>query len=202
MPKNKNLLLIFTRNPELGQVKKRLAAKIGDEAALNIYLFLLKHTAKITEKLAVDKKVYYSEKVGNGDIWDETIYKKKVQTGSELGERMKNAFQEGFQEGYEKIIIIGSDLYDLERRDLEKAFQALEKSDYVIGPAVDGGYYLLGMKSLNLDLFKNKSWSTDSVFRETIKDMNTKNITILEKRNDIDHFEDIEGHPAFHQFLD
>lgn len=179
-----------------------MAAKIGDKAALNIYLFLLKHTAKITEKLAVDKEVYYSEEIENEDVWNKAIFKKKVQTGSNLGERMKNAFQEGFQEGYENIIIIGSDLYDLDDRDLDKAFEALENSDYIIGPAVDGGYYLLGMKSLNLDLFKNKSWSTDSVFRETIKDMNTKNITILEKRNDIDHYEDIEGHPAFLQFLD
>lgn len=200
MPKNKNLLLIFTRNPELGKVKKRLAAKTGEKAALDIYKFLLKHTSEITANLSADKEVHYSERIEKEDFWDET-YTKKVQTGDDLGERMKNAFQQGFESGYQNIIIIGSDIYDLRHSDLEKAFKTLETSDYVIGPAMDGGYYLLGMKSLNLDLFKNKAWSTHSVFEETVKDMISKNIAILEKRNDIDHIEDLEDLPVFKQFL-
>ena len=200
MPNDKNLLLIFTRNPEPGKVKKRLAASIGDEPALEIYKFLLKHTLEITKDLPADKEVYYSEKIEKEDLWDEN-YSKKLQKGEDLGERMKNAFQNGFESGYRNIIIIGSDLYDLQKNDLEKAFSALEISDYVIGPAIDGGYYLLGMKSLNLKLFKNKSWSTASVFEDTIKDINSKNITILEKRNDIDVFEDIKNIPVFQQFI-
>lgn len=196
----KNLLLIFTRNPEPGKVKKRLAASIGDEAALEIYKFLLEHTSKITSDLPADKVVYYSEEIEKEDIWDET-YDKKPQKGEDLGERMKNAFQSGFESGYRNIIIIGSDLYDLDRNDLVEAFTALEKSDYVIGPAKDGGYYLLGMKSLNLNVFRNKSWSTASVFKETLKDINSKNITILEKRNDIDVLEDIKDVPVFQKFL-
>lgn len=200
MPENKNLLIIFTRNPELGKVKKRLAAKTGKKAALDIYRFLLKHTAEITRELSADKEVHYSERIPTEDLWDET-YSKKVQKGEDLGERMKNAFQQGFEAGYRNIIIIGSDLYDLNHSDLIRAFQALEDSSYVIGPATDGGYYLLGMKSLNSDLFKNKSWSTASVFEDTVKDMDANNITVLEKRNDIDHFEDLQNNPIFQQFL-
>ena len=200
MPENKNLLIIFTRNPELGKVKKRLAAKTGEKAALDIYKFLLKHTAEVTRELSTDKEVYYSERIPTEDLWDQT-YSKKVQKGEDLGERMKNAFQQGFEAGYSNIIIIGSDLYDLNHSDLIRAFQALEKSSYVIGPATDGGYYLLGMKSFNPDLFKNKSWSTASVFEDTVKDMDANNLTVLEKRNDIDHFEDLENNPIFQQFL-
>jgi rSAM/selenodomain-associated transferase 1 len=200
MQKNKNLLLIFIRNPEPGKVKKRLAASIGDEPALEIYKFLLRHTHEITKDLPADKEVYYSEKIEKEDLWDES-FSKKLQQGEDLGEKMKNAFQNGFESGYRNIIIIGSDLYDLENMDLQKAFNTLEISDYVIGPAIDGGYYLLGMKSLNLKLFKNKSWSTASVFKDTIKDLNSENITILEKRNDIDVFEDIKNIPVFQQFI-
>ncbi|GHA42927.1 hypothetical protein GCM10007103_25110 [Salinimicrobium marinum] len=200
MPENKNLLLIFTRNPEPGKVKKRLASSIGDEPALEIYKFLLKHTSEITKDLPVHKEVYYSERIEKEDLWNET-YGEKLQKGEDLGERMKNAFQNGFESGYRNIIIIGSDLFEITKDDLEEAFNALENSDYVIGPAKDGGYYLLGMKTLNLKLFKNKSWSTASVFEDTIKDINSKHITILEKRNDIDVFEDIRDVPVFQQFL-
>lgn len=201
MSKMQNLLLIFTRNPELGKVKKRLAAETGDRAALEIYQFLLKHTAKITRNIAADKQVFFSETIEKGDFWDES-YTKKVQQGRDLGEKMENAFMQGFEAGYENIIIIGSDLYDLSSKDLDEAFATLENSDYVIGPAQDGGYYLLGMKTLNSNLFKNKSWSTAGVFEETIKDMGSKKIHILEERNDIDHLEDLKAHPELQQLLE
>ena len=201
MPANKNLLLIFTRNPEPGKVKKRLAATIGDEAALEIYKSLLHHTAWITQRLQVDKEVYYSEKIEKNDSWDDEIYNKTVQKGEDLGERMKNAFQKGFSAGYTNIIIIGSDLYDLHPEDLENAFDALQTSEYVIGPAVDGGYYLLGMKSLNSAVFEHKAWSTKTVFQDTLKDLNEKKTTILETRNDIDYVEDLRDHPAFHKYI-
>ncbi|WP_424495205.1 TIGR04282 family arsenosugar biosynthesis glycosyltransferase [Salinimicrobium sp. GXAS 041] len=200
MSKNRNLLLIFTRNPELGKVKKRLAAETGDKAALEIYKFLLKHTAEVTKNVSADKEVHFSEAIEKGDFWDES-YGKKLQKGNDLGERMKNAFQEGFEQGYNNIIIIGSDLYDLSSHDLEKAFAALENSDYVIGPAQDGGYYLLGMKSLNSTLFKNKAWSTASVFEETVRDIEAKKIHVLEERNDIDHLEDLKAHSELQQLL-
>lgn len=201
MVNNKNLLLIFTRNPELGKVKKRLAKKIGEKPALDIYLFLLEHTARITKNLPFDKQVWYSEEIEKDDFWEGSIYDKKLQTGGGLGERMENAFRQGFAAGAKHIIIIGSDLFEISQKDLEKAFSALERAAYVIGPAEDGGYYLLGMKSLNSALFKEKSWGTATVFEETLKNIENQHITILERRNDIDVFEDIKDHPVFQKFI-
>ena len=155
---NDCLLIIFTRNPELGKVKTRLAKTIGDDSALEIYKFLLNHTCKITSDLKASKQVHYSVKIRNNDLWDGTIYDKKQQVGDDLGLRMMHAFQQGFQDGFKKIIIIGSDMYDLSQQDIEKAFISLETHDFVLGPAEDGGYYLLGMKQLNDTIFLEKNW--------------------------------------------
>ena len=151
-----NLLIIFTRNPELGKCKTRLASVIGDAAALAIYTFLIEHTVGITKSLKVDKQVHYSQNVHHNDLWNDATYSKKKQQGSDLGERMNYAFKQGFDEGYKNIIIIGSDIYDLIQLDIEKAFTMLEHNNYVLGPAADGGYYLLGMRRLNETIFRNK----------------------------------------------
>ncbi len=201
MNKKKDLLIIFTRNPVLGKVKKRLAAKIGDSAALRLYEFLLKHTFEVTRELTCDKVVYYSEAVQKEDIWNNKIFQKKEQKGKDLGERMENAFSEGFAEGYSNVVIIGSDLFDLQKKDLKKAFSGLNKFDYVVGPAQDGGYYLLGMKSLNSKLFRNKSWGSDSVLQQTLQDLTNEQLTMLNERNDIDTYEDIKAHPELQQII-
>lgn len=198
---NNSLLLILTRNPELGRCKTRLAAKVGDEAALDIYKFLLNHTVSFTKDLNVEKWVYYSESIWENDIWDRNTYQKKLQIGNDLGERMLNAFQEGFNSGFEKIIIIGSDMYHLSQADLEEAFLRLEEHDYVVGPAEDGGYYLLGMKSLKNEVFQNKSWGTDTVLSDTLKDLQSGSIFMLPERNDVDYYEDIKNIEAFQPFL-
>lgn len=198
---SKNLLLIFTRNPELGKGKRRLAAKVGDECALNIYKFLLEHTLGITSNLYAEKTVYYSEEIWENDIWKNTIYDKKVQQGKYLGQRMANAFKDGFERGFEKIIIIGSDMYDLDQEDLENAFKQLTQNDFVIGPAEDGGYYLLGMKKLKPELFENKNWGTNTVLKDTLADLKNEKTKLLEIRNDIDQYEDIKDVPVFAPFL-
>ncbi len=199
--KEKNLLLIFTRNPELGKCKTRLAATIGDQAALEIYKFLLQHTITITKNLKVDKEVHYSVKIRDNDLWSSEIYTKKQQVGDDLGQRMEHAFEEGFANGYQNIIIIGSDMYDLTQKDIENAFLALASHEYVIGPAEDGGYYLFGMKSLNSQVFKNKIWGTETVLRDTLKNIQNKNLKLLEERNDIDYDEDIKDIAVFQKFI-
>ncbi len=198
---SKSLLIIFTRNPELGKCKTRLAATIGDEAALQVYKFLLAHTVKITSNLNVAKQVHYSVKIREDDIWDNLIYDKRQQYGNNLGERMAHAFEEGFASGFEKICIIGSDMFDLAQNDIEDAFLGLDHSDYVIGPANDGGYYLLGMKKFNPKIFHDKRWGTDTVFNDTINDLEGESIYIKEVRNDIDLYEDIKDVAAFQPFL-
>jgi len=197
----RNLLLIFTRNPELGKCKTRLAATIGDSSALEIYKFLLQHTATITRDLGVHKKVYYSEAIWENDVWDPAIYHKNVQEGSSLGDRMANAFTEGFNNGFQKIIIIGSDMLDLSQSDLETAFAALDNNDFVIGPAVDGGYYLLGMTYFKPELFQNKDWGRDTVFQDSMANLDEESTQLLPVKNDIDVYEDIKDIDAFQPFL-
>lgn len=198
---NSSLLLIFTRNPELGKVKTRLAAAVGDQTALDIYTFLLDHTVSITKDLPVTKRVFYTEKVQEDDIWATKYFEKRLQTGTDLGERMKSAFAQGFKEGFKKIVVIGSDMYDLSSSEILEAFDKLETHDYVIGPATDGGYYLLGMQDLKDDIFENKAWGTSSVLKETLADIQDESLAKLAAKNDVDTIDDIRNHKAFQQFL-
>ena len=197
----KNLLIIFSRNPELGKVKTRLASKIGDSSALEIYKILVQHTFSITRNLSQAKQVHYSVKVRNNDIWDEELYDKKQQIGSDLGMRMNYAFQQGFDDGFTNIVIIGSDIYELTERDIENAFSALKKHTFVVGPAEDGGYYLIGMKKMNSNIFQNKKWGSDTVLKDTLKDLKNESFHLLSVRNDIDYYEDIKGIEIFQQYI-
>lgn len=201
LPTSKNLLLIFTRNPELGKCKTRLAATLGDENALALYIFLLKHTAKVTRNVTADKYVYYSEEIWEEDLWDNSVYQKRLQQGENLGDRMANAFKQGFKDGYEKIIIIGSDMFDISEEEIDKAFLSLNANDFVLGPAKDGGYYLLGMKKILPQLFQNKAWGTASVLEATLKDLEEENFGVLSLKNDVDIYEDIKDIEAFKPFL-
>ncbi|SFW63328.1 hypothetical protein SAMN05660313_02954 [Cellulophaga fucicola] len=198
---NKNLLLIFTRNPELGKCKTRLAAKTGDQVALDIYKFLLAHTVSITQNLKADKQVHYSVAIRDNDIWDANIYNKKLQDGDDLGMRMLNAFKQGFADGYKNIIIIGSDMFDITTADLDNAFKQLDQHNFVIGPATDGGYYLLGMKKINTAIFSNKEWGKETVLKDTLGNLKDENIKLLEAKNDVDYYEDIKDIEAFKPFL-
>lgn len=195
------LLLIFTRNPKLGKCKTRLAATIGEQAALDIYMILLRHTAEITKGLNCSKVVCYSEEVSENDLWDKGNYAKQLQEGNDLGERMYNAFKSGFQKGYKKIIIIGSDIYDLNSETIEEGFAEMENADFVIGPAADGGYYLIGMKALTNDIFLNKNWGTETVLEDTLNNLNHKKVKLLQIKNDIDVYEDLKDIEIFQSFV-
>ncbi|WP_245946182.1 TIGR04282 family arsenosugar biosynthesis glycosyltransferase [Marinirhabdus gelatinilytica] len=199
--KTKNALIIFTRNPELGKCKTRLAVTIGDKSALDIYKFLLQHTAKVSANVTADRFVFYSEKVRENDLWEEAVFNKKVQNGDDLGIRMQHAFTEIFEMGYENAIIIGSDLYDITSEDINKAFSKLNTHDFVLGPAKDGGYYLLGMKMVKEEIFSAKNWGTDTVLKATLEDLKEESVAQLDEKNDIDYFADIKDVEAFQQFL-
>jgi rSAM/selenodomain-associated transferase 1 len=201
MMETKNALIIFTRNPELGKVKTRLAATIGNQSALEIYKLLINHTVRITSTINADKYVFYSENIQQNDEWNPAVFTKKLQNGKDLGERMKNAFNLLFKKGYQKIVIVGSDIYELDSQDIDDSFIALKKSPFVIGPAKDGGYYLLGMTQLNNKIFKNKNWGMKTVFNDTIIDLKENAVALLSKKNDIDIYDDIKNDEVFNQFL-
>jgi len=176
------------KNPLLGKAKTRLAKTIGAEKALRIYEMLLHKTHEVVLPLSVDLQVYYTEHVDDHDLWENERFSKYIQVQTDLGTKMSVAFQQAFQQGYEKVCIIGSDCWDLTTALLEKAFDQLDENDFTIGPSVDGGYYLLGMKRLEKSLFKDKQWSTSTVFKETIKTIERLNATyaVLPMISDVD----------------
>lgn len=187
-------LVIFVRNPISGQVKTRLAKDIGDERALEIYIQILQHTLEITRSLSFRKFIYYADEVSDYDLWSVPGYTKRKQNGNDLGERMLNSFKELFDQGFTRIIIIGSDCLQLKTETLEEAVALLESNSAVIGPASDGGYYLLGLTKFYPDLFINKPWSTDKVFAKTIEDFINQGISyaLLKELSDIDNVTDLE----------
>jgi hypothetical protein len=188
----KKVLLIFAKNLIYGQVKTRIAATMGNEVAIDIYQQLLRHTHSVTKRVDAEKIIFYSDFIEE-DIWENDEFEKEIQRGNELGERMKNAFITAFEKKYEKVIIVGTDCPELNKNILEQAFIQLNDYDLVIGPAKDGGYYLLGMKKMHSFLFENMSWSTSKVFNDTIVVCNNNqlNYFLLPELSDLDEEKDL-----------
>jgi rSAM/selenodomain-associated transferase 1 len=182
-------LIIFTKKPELGKVKTRLAKSVGDEAALSIYKKLLVFTKSKVDTLAADKIVYYSNSIADNDLW--SGYQKAVQGNGDLGQKMQKAFETELRK-YKKVCIIGTDCGDLTHSVLEKAFKLLDQHDFVLGPANDGGYYLLGMKEVYNELFNDIPWSTDQVLKLTQSKIKAIDATVhlLPQLVDVDIIED------------
>lgn len=191
----KSGLIIFIRNPVKGKVKTRLAKTMGDEKAFLIYNQLLLHTHLITRDLSYDKFLYYSDHIDPADMWNNNQYQKRLQTRGDLGERMSTAFRDLFLEGYERLLIIGSDCMELKESIICKAFDMLNVHRVIIGPSEDGGYYLLGMTTPLPGIFVNKKWGTPSVFADTVQDLLNTGIMEgrLETLKDIDEEKDIPG---------
>ena len=195
-----NLLIIFAKNPVLGRCKTRLAKGIGPENALAVYRILLQHTAQTTRSLKVDKEVFYTDFIDHEDSWDSTIFKKGLQRPGDLGQKMQAAFEAGFKKGYQKIVLIGTDLISLEASDIEKAFKALDSNTVIFGPALDGGYYLIGLSQMKPELFKNIPWSTAEVLTKSLEKID-HTYQLLQIKNDIDTEEDLAEIPVFLPFI-
>lgn len=163
---SKEALIIFVRKPERGKVKTRLAAAIGEGAALAVYEQLLQHTHAVCSSLTCDKYVFYVNAVEEVDRWSQG-YHKLIQANTDLGGRMRTAFALLFQKGYHRICIIGSDCFELTVTVINHAFSLLQSNDVVIGPAKDGGYYLLGMQGDLKEVFDAIEWSTEKVLDQT-----------------------------------
>lgn len=189
--KRKRLLLIFVKNIRFGKVKTRLAKSIGDDAAFEVYKHLVEITEQETRELShIDLHIYFSDSIIDSK-WKNTP--KYIQEGEDLGLRMKNAFNRGFEMGYTSIVGIGSDLPDLNKELILEAFDILEKNEAVFGPASDGGYYLLGLKKTIDSVFINKPWSTDQLLNITLFELKKQGVfpVLLKELNDIDTLEDL-----------
>ncbi|MCA9408844.1 MAG: TIGR04282 family arsenosugar biosynthesis glycosyltransferase [Candidatus Omnitrophica bacterium] len=189
-------LIIFAREPKLGKVKTRLAKDIGKEDTLKLYQLFLKHIFAIAKKVTCDQKfIFY---VGHGrslpflrQFTSDFILRR--QTGADLGQRMYRAFKHVQQQGYQKVVIIGTDCLTISTFDLQNAFRKLERNDCVIGPAHDGGYYLLGLRVFDLRLFSGIKWSSEWVYAATIQKFKKLHLSYaaLAKQEDVDRIDNL-----------
>ena len=187
---NREVVLVFQKNAVLGKVKTRLASGIGELRALEIYRHLIQLTYSALEDVPVPVWTYFSDYIPEST--HPSVEKSLVQEGQDLGERMANAFARSFESGMEKVVLIGTDCPTLQSNHLNEAFEALNHSDLVVGPATDGGYYLIGMNRRADYLFEGITWSTSQVLSQTLNVASQHGLTttLLHEQDDIDTQED------------
>ena len=195
-----NAVIVFARYPENGKVKTRLGKTLGDDFAAGLYELMAEHIFKVCRTLPgeeYDIHLFYDDKDNSPLIkkWAPPDFNLFLQTGNDLGERMKNAFQSLFNKRYKKVIIIGTDCPQINVNLLLEAFNKLSQSDLVIGPSNDGGYYLLGMNDFHPLLFDDIRWSSDEVFRKTEKKAieNELSLSVMPELIDIDTEDDLKN---------
>jgi len=193
-------LLFFIKNPQKGRVKTRLAAVLGDEMAVGLYRrFLLDMLSMLNKGTFIFYLcVYPVDALEDIKTWLGQEYLYMPQQGGHLGERMKNAFKEALAMSFKRVVLIGSDIPSLPLEFIEEAFISLEKKDVVIGPSVDGGYYLIGFRNDKFSprAFKGIPWSTERVFGETMKVLEDEGLTVhtLKTLRDIDTVQDLKNY--------
>lgn len=196
-------LAIFCKTPERGFVKTRLAASVGDQKALEIYLDLLKITDQETKPFSSSRHLFLVSALEDSiekmrstlqqqDLFIDPKINFAIQQGEDLGQRMFAAFKNLFK-NHRSVVLIGCDLPDLTSALISKAFDALQSNDLVIGPSCDGGYYLIGLKKEMPDLFKEISWSSEKVLKQTLEraERLSLKVQLLEKLRDIDTLDDL-----------
>ena len=200
-------LLVFARVPALGRVKSRLAAGIGQSAALAVYHELLAITSAAIAEAGVPATVWLADTAGPAPTPAEArewaAHAACTQPEGDLGARMATAFAKAFANGAGRVAIIGTDCPGLRASHLTQAFAELETADLVLGPATDGGYYLLGLRQPRPELFANKAWSTDSVLADTLADARRLGlrVALLPELHDVDTAADLAVWNATHPAL-
>jgi rSAM/selenodomain-associated transferase 1 len=193
-----NCIILFIKYPEKGKVKSRLAEDLDDDIVLLLYqnfvLDLLDTLKKGRHPFTIC--FYPPDAEGKVAEWLGKDYTYKSQNGKDLGERMKNAFLGSFAEGYSKVLIVGSDIPDITNNIIEEAF-SFDHYHAVIGPAYDGGYYLIGFRNNTFlpAIFDAMPWGTENVFEKTMEIFrkNNYNVHLLTKWRDVDKLDDLRG---------
>jgi rSAM/selenodomain-associated transferase 1 len=185
-------VIFYVKWPQKGRVKTRLSREVGGDCAVALYRCFILDLADTLKKLSQDVILCYSPKDAEAQFrsWLGERFHYLPQTDGDLGTRMNESFVRAFAKGYKRALLIGSDTPDLSVEDLQQAFKELEENDAVIGPAVDGGYWLIGFQSGSFTpcVFEGISWSTKTVFSETMKRFRGENLRVWElpERMDID----------------
>lgn len=193
-------LIIFVKYPEPGKVKTRIAKAVGNEKAADLYFSLASHVVNKTTGSDDFKVSVAFTPQSRESLIKSWLNKDKFdyfpQNGRTLGERISSAFDRSFANGFQNAVVIGSDCAELDQKTIKAAFAHLSNgSDCVIGPTHDGGYYLIGLRHKNFPyIFEDISWSSDSVFDETVTKLTSLNLkwTVLRKLGDIDNAGDID----------
>ena len=192
-------VLLFVRAPQRGQVKTRLATRLGADRTLALYRCFVEDIITTLKAGSLQTSVFYTPK-GQGpqvQAWLGRHARCYPQIGSDLGQRMHAALTKTLCEPVRQAVLIGSDFPDLGIEVIQEAFAALQANDVVIGPAKDGGYYLIGFqkKAFNGDIFKGIKWGTSQVFQQTLAQIKQANLTYhtLPTWQDIDTYEDLRS---------
>lgn len=170
-----NVLLYFVKYPTPGKVKTRLAKTVGEQEAARLYSDLAEKNLKVIESLhqsdICNLVIVFDPPEKREDIkrWLSLSCEYLPQCGENLSQRLKHAFGEVFRNGGKRVMALGSDTLGLTAGIIQQGFEALQSNDVVIGPAEDGGYYLIGSSSFQLGLFEEISWSTDAVLQQTYR---------------------------------
>jgi hypothetical protein len=191
-------LIIFTRYPEPGKTKTRLIPVLGAEGAATLQRQMTEQKlAQVRELQAaypVSVEVHFTggnEQLMQSWLGSSLIYQR--QSEGDIGCRMASAFQASFEAGMNNVVLIGIDCPDLNAQLMAEAFQALHQHDLVLGPAVDGGYYLIGLRRLIPELFTGIRWSTAEVLPETLRIAHRLELAVAKLRllSDVDRPEDL-----------
>ncbi|HET7232589.1 MAG TPA: TIGR04282 family arsenosugar biosynthesis glycosyltransferase [Longimicrobium sp.] len=178
------------RAPEAGRVKTRLAAEIGAEAALRVYRRLAEHAVSEARAADVGLRIHFTPADAGDAVrgWLGGGAEYLPQADADLGGRMHEAFESAFAEGHRRVVIIGSDLPGITADLLREAFRLLDAHPAVLGPARDGGYYLLGLRRMMPEIFDDIAWSTNAVFDATVARLASLGITpaLLPVLGDVD----------------
>jgi uncharacterized protein len=201
-----NLLGVFAKYPEPGKVKSRIAREIGEDQAVKIYRSLAERVFEETTPNQGEYRriVFYHPRTMKAGFEKWLPGERLIpQRGRDIGQKMKNALNDLFTLGAKQAAVVGVDIPDLDRDIIKQCFVELGSADVVIGPALDGGYYLIGMKKLHPKVFRGIPWSTGRVYEATIEILRRLrlNVSTLERLSDIDTVEDLGTHPYFKPFL-
>ena len=194
-----NCLILFVKSPEKGHVKSRLSQLIGENVTRNLYKsFVTDILESIQCNLQYSIRIAFHPQNAKSNVvrWLGKQYSYLPQRGDGLGERMEHTFKQIFSGGVEKALIIGSDIPDLPRSFILKAFESLGTYDAVIGPSFDGGYYLIGFRNDTFfpEVFHRIEWGTDTVFSQTLdRFKKAQTVRIMPLWWDIDLPEDIKA---------
>lgn len=189
---SKNGLIIFTRIPEAGKTKTRLQSKLSKEECANLHKCFLKDIYDIFVNLSdIDIIISHTEE-GDLNILKNIFYKENLyikQYGNNLNEKMYNAIKEVLSLKYDKCVLIGADIPEINEDDIINAFNLLNNNDFVFGASYDGGYYLVGMKEANDIIFKSESGNLKDIIN--IVEANNLKYGLTNKKHDIDDYEDL-----------